>query len=235
MTHNFQKDFTKLRPAKKQGADITYYVRDPNGQLLASYGAGGKLFYFSEFNGSVAAIYNPAGEEVGSYSYSPYGKTTVTGASGPSNPFRYIGGLQDKDSNGGDSNYKLGARYYDAQGHFTQPDPIVPGGGSYNYTEGDPINLGDPSGESAEDIINAFAGRGSFVGSAVGSYMFLKSDPTWGEFGQFATASVIGVGVESACIAGVAYTTIGTGAAVAGLGCIGFGVAATDLVNQVWE
>jgi RHS repeat-associated protein len=132
--------------AKKTGNDITFYIRDPNGQLLASHGAGGTLFYFSEFNGSVAAIYNASGTEVGSYTYSPYGKTTVTGAAAQANPFRYIGGLQDKDTQGNDSSYKLGARYYDAQGHFTQPDPIIPGGGTYNYTEGDPINSSDPSG-----------------------------------------------------------------------------------------
>jgi RHS repeat-associated protein len=132
--------------AKKTGTDITFYVRDPNGQLLASTGAGGTRFYFSEFNGSVAAIYDTAGDEVGSYTYSPYGKTTVTGTAAQNNPFRYIGGLQDKDSQGNDTYYKLGARYYDAHGHFTQADPNIPGGGSYNYTEGDPINKSDPSG-----------------------------------------------------------------------------------------
>ncbi|MCW2841749.1 MAG: hypothetical protein JWR55_3232, partial [Aeromicrobium sp.] len=132
--------------ARKVGTDITHYVRDPNGQVLASYGTGGIRYYFSEFNGSVAAIYNSAGTEVGEYTYSPYGHTTATSAAAVDHPFRYIGGLQDKDSQGNDTYYKLGARYYDAQGHFTQPDPIIPGGGDYSYASGDPINFSDPSG-----------------------------------------------------------------------------------------
>lgn len=51
----------------------------------------------------------------------------------------------------------------DTQGHFTQPDPIVPGGGSYDYTAGDPVNRADPSGlywgegavEAAGDAANS--------------------------------------------------------------------------------
>jgi len=54
--------------------------------------------------------------------------------------------IQDSDGPTSGSIYKLGARYYDAQGHFTQPDPIMPGGGTYNYAEGDPVNGSDPSG-----------------------------------------------------------------------------------------
>jgi RHS repeat-associated protein len=126
--------------------DTTTFIRDPNGQILATYGAMGTQFYVSEFNGSVAALYNTSAEETGEYVYSPYGSTTATGSAGEINPIRYIGGYQDKDEDGDDNYYKLGARYYDGQGHFTQPDPIVPGGGDYTYASGDPINSSDPSG-----------------------------------------------------------------------------------------
>jgi len=38
------------------------------------------------------------------------------------NPFRHISGFQD--TAGAEEYIKLGARYYDGHGHFTQPDPL---------------------------------------------------------------------------------------------------------------
>jgi RHS repeat-associated protein len=68
--------------------------------------------------------------------------------------FRYISGYQDLTSASDDGLYKFGARYYDARGHFTQPDSM-PGSisdpktlTSFNYAGGDPINSSDPSGLS---------------------------------------------------------------------------------------
>jgi len=148
--------------SRTNGTGTTYYVRDPRGTILASYGAGGTLFYFSEFNGSVAALYNTSGTEVGSYTYSPYGKTDASGTAAENSPFRYVGGVQDVDSPGNSSVYKLGARYYDSQGHFSQPDAVA---GtitnpktltSYNYAGGDPINSSDPSGYSILDRVGEF-------------------------------------------------------------------------------
>lgn len=45
---------------------------------------------------------------MGSDKCSPCGKTTATGTAAENNPFRYIGGLQDKDGSGSDGYYKLG-------------------------------------------------------------------------------------------------------------------------------
>lgn len=151
--------------AAEAACDAAWQVRDPNGQILSSHGPGGTVNYVSEYNGSVLALSNPAGAEVGSYRYSPYGRTTVTGTSAAANPFRYVGGYHDKDANGGDGYYKLGARFYDTQGHFTQPDAIAGSIGdpktltSYNYAGGDPINSSDPSGNSFIDDLG-FDGAG---------------------------------------------------------------------------
>lgn len=203
--------------AKKTGSDTTYYIRDPNGQLLASYGSEGPQFYFSEFNGSVAAIYGASGTQTGAYTYSPYGKTTVAGTAGPANPFRYIGGVQDKSSSGDDGYYKLGARYYDAQGHFTQADPIVPGGGSYNYTAGDPINRSDPSGMYwGEDAVNKV---GDGISSGVGAaYDFVQ--PVISPIANCLT----GVGIAT-----LGVETIGTAIAASATG-IGEAAAAASIV-----
>ena len=110
---------------------------------------------------------------MGYYRYSPHGQTTVVnnGSStlADADPFRYVGGYQDKTSTGDDGFYKLGARYYDGRGHFTQPDAIAGSISdprtltSYNYAGGDPINNSDPSGYlSVGDVV------GGVVGTAVG-------------------------------------------------------------------
>ena len=186
--------------------DGTYYVRDLNGQILASYDAGGTWFYFAEFNGSVAALYNTSGTEIGSYTYSPYGKTTVTGAAGNDNPFRYIGGLQDKDLAGNDAGYKLGARYYDDRGHFTQPDAIA---GtirnpktltSYNYAGGDPINSSDPNGNSFDDFVKG-AGEAFQIKDAIEYGKTLASGDVSkivAETGGLLTSAVVTTGCEAA-------------------------------------
>lgn len=140
---------------RKTGAAITWYTRMPDGTILNARGPSGTQNYFTEpHNKSVAALYSPEGDKVGSYEYSPYGETTVDAETGGNiaddNPFRYISGYLDTE--GAEDYYKLGARYYDGHGHFTQPDPL-PGSvadpksmTAYNYAKGDPINFGDPSG-----------------------------------------------------------------------------------------
>ena len=197
----------------KTGSDITYYVGDPKGNVLASYGAGGSPFYFSEFTGSVAALYNTAGSEVGSYTYSPYGKTTVTGAAGAANPFRYIGGIQDSDSPTNGSIYKLGARYYDAQGHFTQPDSIAGTINdpktltSYNYAGGDPINSSDPSGYFLKEIAQAGSALAGIKDAKDFVTAISKGDGE--EAFAVATGFIVGTGVTTGCTAAVGVSGIG--------------------------
>ena len=89
------------------------------------------------------------------------------------NPWRYTGGYQDPT----DGYYKLGARYYDAAGHFTQADSI--GGSlarpekynSYTYTAGDPANSTDLSGASPE---NPYACAASAALAAYAVYTFVS-------------------------------------------------------------
>ncbi len=191
--------------ARKTGSVITFYTRDSNGQILSAREGGVATNYVSEYNGSVVALYNNAGGEVGSYRYSPYGRTTATGAAAEANPFRYIGGYQDKDAAGNDGFYKLGARYYDTQGHFTQPDAIAGSIGdpktltSYNYSGGDPINSADPSGNSL----------GSFVSGAVKvGGLALTAAACAGTAGAGCVAAGIGYGLASAGLATAAESEI---------------------------
>jgi len=231
--------------ATKTGTDITYYVRDPQGSILASYGAGGTLFYFSEFTGSVAALYNTAGTEVGSYTYSPYGKTVVTGSAGAANPFRYIGGIQDSDSPTNGSSYKLGARYYDAQGHFTQPDSVAGTISnpktltSYNYAGGDPINSFDPSGRSLLDIVEKGVELADTIltGSSIGNA--LRGGLSLDEVGLLAASAAVGFGVTATCGGIAAVPAIVTGIPTGGIAAVGaaatcgtLGIAAGEYVSN---
>jgi RHS repeat-associated protein len=138
----------------KTGSTVTWNTRMPDGMILDSRKVGGDTqVYFTEpHNQSVTALFSTASVMTASYLYSPYGDTTIhseASGAGTDNPFRYISGWQDTGTN---KFYKLGARYYDGHGHFTQPDPLA---GSisdpntmtnYNYAGSDPVNHSDPSG-----------------------------------------------------------------------------------------
>lgn len=136
----------------KRGNSYEYYVRDPNGTLLATQVGSTVTYAASEPNGNVLWLLNTSGTRVGAYKYAPYGATTATGAAAAANRFRWIGAQQDTRASGGDGHYKLGARYYNTNGQFTQPDPVAGGLSDprtltgYNYAGGDPINQADPSG-----------------------------------------------------------------------------------------
>jgi RHS repeat-associated protein len=86
---------------------------------------------------------------VQSYSYDPYGATTVDISGGPANPWRFAGTYQDSTGF-----YKMGMRYY-APGlmRWAQQDPIEEPTdfgmiNRYAYVGGNPVNMVDPTGEA---------------------------------------------------------------------------------------
>lgn len=64
-----------------------------------------------------------------------------------------------------------GARHYNTNGHFTQPDPVAGGIGdpstmtAYNYAGGDPINRSDPSGYCSQLVGSPRGNRTEAPGS----------------------------------------------------------------------
>jgi len=144
--------------ARTTSAGTTYYTRMPDGRLLASHGAGGTHFYVTDYQDSVVAMIGTDGQRAGTYRYAPYGEPTLVEdtAAAQNNPFRWHGGYHDIE---GDGYYKFGARYYDGDGHFTQPDPKA--GtinepltlNSYTYAQCDPVNQADPTGYDCTDSI----------------------------------------------------------------------------------
>lgn len=157
--------------ARTTNAGTTYYTRMPDGRLLASHGAGGTHFYVTDHQKSITAIIGTDGQRAGTYRYAPYGESTVveTTPTAEGNPFRWHGGYYGIE---GDHYDKFGARYYDSDGHFTQPDP-QPGRLSdplsrnpYTYAESNPTDATDATGRSCAGAI--FFGTASAI-SLLGS------------------------------------------------------------------
>jgi RHS repeat-associated protein len=100
--------------------------------------------------GSVIALTDAAGAVQTSYTYEPFGSTSVTGASS-SNPAQYTS--RENDQTG---LYYYRARYYSPSlQRFISEDPIGVSGGInlYAYVGNNPVSYSDPYGLSGWDFI----------------------------------------------------------------------------------
>ncbi len=100
--------------------------------------------YVTDALGSVIGMADDTGAMKTTYTYDPFGNTTVSGEASD-NPFQYTGREND-----GTALYYYRARYYspDLQ-RFISEDPIGCYGGNTNfylYTNNNPINHMDPTG-----------------------------------------------------------------------------------------
>lgn len=103
--------------------------------------ASGTFTPLTDALGSTIALVDSTGNIVTSYSYDPFGNTTVAGTVS-SNEFQYTG-----RENEGNGLYFYRARYYSpALGSFTNEDPAQDGINFYAYADNDPIDLIDPFG-----------------------------------------------------------------------------------------
>ena len=147
----------------------TRYVVDPastnngtieelnaSGEVSASYVYGNGLidgvlpggstaaFYLDNVLGSVGAITNASGTDIGNYTYDAFGQIETSPANS-TNQFGFAGQQYDSVTGLIDS----GARQYDpATGRFDAQDPLGPGESAnlYTYAAADPVNLVDPTG-----------------------------------------------------------------------------------------
>ncbi len=129
---------------------------------LSELRSGTTSYYEQDGLGTVSSLSSSAGALANTYTYDSYGKrTTSTGSL--TNPLQYTG--RDLDSETG--LYYNRARYYDpTSGRFISEDPIgFDGGGNfYSYALNNPINLRDPSGNSAGAVaIPVSEGIGTLV------------------------------------------------------------------------
>jgi len=99
--------------------------------------------YLTDALGSILGLADSSQAITTSYTYEPYGGTTVQGAAS-ANPMQYTGREND-----GTGLYYYRNRYYSPMlSRFVSEDPIGLAGGVnlYGYVGGDPISLSDPTG-----------------------------------------------------------------------------------------
>ncbi|MDQ1743462.1 MAG: hypothetical protein QOE23_1801, partial [Pseudonocardiales bacterium] len=152
------------------------YVYGPDGLPLEKISSSTPTYLLHDQQGSTRLLTNATAAVVGTYAYSPYGKTIAHGGSA-STPLQYDGQYTDWESG-----YQyLRARYYDpTSGQFISRDPLVDATHvNYGFAGDSPFNEVDPSGmisiacallgldpwtSSAGDFAEALIRRASVLG-----------------------------------------------------------------------
>jgi RHS repeat-associated protein len=223
---SFTYDAFGRRQKKTLGSVVTSYLYDgantvqeltgasPSANLLTGLGVD-ELFQRTEGAitrtlladalGSVVALADSAGVVQTSYTYAPYGATTVTGTAS-NNTSQFTGRENDSDGL-----YFYRARYYHpVMSRFVSEDPIGFAGGDpnlYGYTSGSPTNFNDPSGECVPAaIFSAALDIGAFVLSG------RKSQKTFGDWLMLAGS----IALDVACV-GIVAKVLKGGAVLRGL------------------
>jgi RHS repeat-associated protein len=168
-TASFAYDPTGRRASKTISGTTTQFLYDGANPVQEFSGAGAVLAnlltglsideYFTRTDGSgrrtlladalrsILSLADDAGALQTSYTYEPFGNTTVSGQAN-GNSFQYTG--RENDQNGA---YYYRARYYNpAQHRLISEDPVRLASGdvnAYAYVHDSPINLSDPSGLEA--------------------------------------------------------------------------------------
>jgi RHS repeat-associated protein len=154
---------------------------------------GARQAFLSDGLGSTVKLAADDGSYPATFSYTPFGKTTVAGSSWER--MRYTGREQDPHGF-----YYYRGRYYDpVRSRFLSDDPIGFAGGDpnlYAYVGNDPLNFVDPTGEWGWIGVAAaaaqIAGAASAAGAAAGVLSGRKSA------GGAAAGAALGAGLGAA-------------------------------------
>ncbi|MFE7545757.1 RHS repeat-associated core domain-containing protein [Streptomyces platensis] len=210
------------------GALIADYQYNPNGIAESQNRTTGTFYMRHDRQNSITAVYDAAGKENYTYTYSAWGVPTAKASTtkGQTSIFGYTGQYQDPYLTG---RLNLRERSYDTTDRrFTTPDPDTtandsPNQSPYAYANNDPINQSDPSGRCP---LCVSAGIGAAIGAAVegGIYGWQHRNGgfTWGGF-----ATATGEGAVTGAITGALMPGAGS-AATRALGLTGGRALATS-------
>jgi RHS repeat-associated protein len=241
VTASFKYDALGRRTSKVVGSAASQFLYDGN-DVAAEIGGGavganylrslnidepfirqtgtGNEFYHTDALGSALALSNAQGNSGATYTYEPFGKTTVTGTS--SNAFQFTGREND-----GTGLYYLRARYYQPRvQRFMSEDPIGFAGGDvnfYGYVRQNPILMTDPSGQIPLPII-----IGCVLGAA-GGYTYIN-DTDIGAKKPIQQLYGVVAGTVIGCVAG-AIPLSGVPGAILGGGLGAYAGAATTAAS----
>ena len=133
----------------------------PN-QVFSRTSEGVSESYLTDTLGSTIALANPSASIATSYTYTPFGASSLTGA--PSeNPFQFDG--RENDGNG--LQYNLARYYAPGYSRFISMDPLGNAGSGFNhyqYAWDAPTIITDPTGASGTGSRGLFAGVTSLIG-----------------------------------------------------------------------
>jgi RHS repeat-associated protein len=144
----------------------TLHVLDENSTPLAVAFGATKHYNHSTFGGRLLYATGSDNAIVEKYSYSAYGKVTITN---PQNQTLYVSGIGNRLFLTGQmlfpeaGLYRLGQRFYSPElGRFTTPDPLgyVDGPNVFAYTGSQPVMYTDADGLSRSDSTAYALGRG---------------------------------------------------------------------------
>ena len=136
-----------IQEKDKNGAVTVNYIRTLNiDEPLTRIKGTTVRHYVADALGSVIALTDDAGAIKTTYTYDPFGNTTISGEASD-NPFQYTGREND-----GAGLYYYRARYYSPElQRFISEDPIGLEGGDVNfyaYVGNNPVRYKDPAGLS---------------------------------------------------------------------------------------
>ncbi|MFJ8062948.1 DUF6531 domain-containing protein [Streptomyces sp. NPDC096142] len=195
------------------GALIADYQYNPDGIAESQNRTTGTFYMRHDRQNSVTAVYDAAGKENYTYTYSAWGDPTgkASTTNGQTSIFGYTGQYQDPYLTG---RLDLRERSYDtANRRFTTPDPEPaandsPNQSPYAYANNDPINQSDPSGRCP---LCVSAGIGAAIGAAIdgGIYGWQHRNGgfTVGGFGEAAGEGAVTGAIAGALMPGAGNAT----------------------------
>ncbi|MFZ3200580.1 MAG: RHS repeat-associated core domain-containing protein [Candidatus Acidiferrales bacterium] len=166
--------------------------------------------FLTDALGSTLALTDGSGNTLASYTYEPFGNTTVTGSS--ASTYQFTGREND-----GTGVYVFRARYYNPTlQRFVSEDPIGTGGGInlYAYVSNDPILLTDPSGRCPMCVVAIIGG---VIGGTVAGYQAYENGASGWNVAA-AAAGGAGTGILAGLTGGLAGEVVGGGYAGAIVG-----------------
>ncbi|MBP6965046.1 MAG: RHS repeat-associated core domain-containing protein [Armatimonadetes bacterium] len=192
-TWYFVYDTTAGIPAviEENDGDPVYYIREPNGALIARVDGATTNYYHFDALGSTRLLTNGSGTVTDTYTYDAWGKQTAS--TGPTaQPYRYVGQLgyyshyQDENlfDQSGYQFLQLGVRFYDAlTGRFTQRDPAKDGLNCFVHASDDPLGRVDPSGLACTAIERAVRDDALSLVPAPTLVRHLRTEHSWKQVG----------------------------------------------------
>jgi len=134
---------------------VTFHVREPGGELLASFESGGSpRYYHFDALGSTVLLSDGSGNRAGAYAYGAWGDVLASPASWQ--PYQYVGQLGYYTHSAAQGTelsdwLQLGVRFYQPEiGRFERRDPVVqPDASMYDYCASNPAVQVDPRGTNA--------------------------------------------------------------------------------------